>query len=286
MTASQSRSQPPSGAQAPNAGRELRLRIVSAIVMAIVAMATLIWGGWAFAAVWTGVALAVFREWITISRVTARSLRLGAGLAALVMIGGALAIGRADVALLAFACGAVAQVVPGKGQDDRMWALAGFLYAAALVFALILVRNDPVIGLVAIAWMFAVVWSTDIVAYFTGRALGGPKLWPGISPKKTWSGFWGGLLAGTLAGLAVSEVAQLWYVPAPIGPLGIIMLSAAASILGQGGDLAESAMKRHFRVKDSGSLIPGHGGFMDRVDAFWAVAVLGLLALMARSLAV
>lgn len=280
MTAPQSQPLPP--AIAP--GSELRLRIMSAIVMAIVALATLIWGGWVFAIVWTVVALAVFWEWIAMSGVAARTVRLGTGLAAIVVIGTSLALGHVALAMLALVTGALVQLLTGKGRDDRMWALAGFLYAAVLLIALILVRSEPVIGLAAIAWMFAVVWSTDIVAYFTGRALGGPKLWPSISPKKTWSGFWGGLVAGTLAGLAVSEVAQLWSVPVPMGPLGIIMLSAAASILGQGGDLAESAMKRHFGVKDSGALIPGHGGFMDRVDAFWAVAVLGLLALIARSL--
>jgi phosphatidate cytidylyltransferase len=276
--------QPQSSPALSGPASELRLRIISAIVMGIVALVTLVWGGVSFAVIWTGVSLAVFSEWITMSHVAARALRLAIGLLALALLGYALWLGRHDWASFVFLIGAILQLVPGKTLDDRLWSVAGFVYAAVLLIAVIVVRSEPFIGLAAIAWMFAVVWTTDIVAYFTGRALGGPKLWPRVSPKKTWSGFWGGLIAGTLAGVMVSEVAQMWNVPAPIGLLGIIMLSAAASILGQGGDLAESAMKRHFAVKDSGSLIPGHGGFMDRIDAFWAVAVLGFFALLARSL--
>jgi phosphatidate cytidylyltransferase len=136
------------------------------------------------------------------------------------------------------------------------------------------VRDHPALGIVGVLWLFAVVWTTDIVAYFTGRRFGGPKLWPQVSPKKTWSGFAGGLVAGTLAGLAVPVVARRWGWNPPLGLPALAMLSALASVVGQLGDLGESALKRHFGVKDSGRLIPGHGGVMDRLDAFWAVALL------------
>jgi phosphatidate cytidylyltransferase len=129
--------------------------------------------------------------------------------------------------------------------------------------------------------MFAVVWTTDIVAYFTGRRFGGPKLWPRVSPKKTWSGFAGGLMAGTAAGVVVSLIAARWGWTQPIATPLIALLSMVASIVGQAGDLAESALKRYFDVKDSGRLIPGHGGVMDRLDAFWAVAGLTGLVLVA-----
>ena len=146
-------------------------------------------------------------------------------------------------------------------------------------------RGHPDLGIVAVLWMFAVVWTTDIAAYFTGRRLGGPKLWPSVSPKKTWSGFGGGLLAGTLAGIAVPAAAQRWGWTPPLGLWAIAILSALASVLSQLGDLGESALKRRFGVKDSGRLIPGHGGVMDRLDGFWAVALLTGAGLLAVALA-
>jgi phosphatidate cytidylyltransferase len=134
-------------------------------------------------------------------------------------------------------------------------------------------------------WMFAVVWTSDVAAYFTGRGLGGPKLWPAVSPKKTWSGFFGGLVGGTLAGLmVVSAATGLGWLP--VAPLWAVALaSALASVASQAGDLGESALKRRFGVKDSGQLIPGHGGAMDRLDGFWAVAVLAALGLAGAELA-
>jgi phosphatidate cytidylyltransferase len=129
---------------------------------------------------------------------------------------------------------------------------------------------------------------TDIAAYFTGRRLGGPKLWPRVSPKKTWSGFTGGLVAGTAAGLLVLQVAKAAGWTAPAGFVTVAAASVVASVASQLGDLAESALKRGFEVKDSSHLIPGHGGVMDRLDGFWAVALLFgagfAVAYLARSL--
>jgi phosphatidate cytidylyltransferase len=134
--------------------------------------------------------------------------------------------------------------------------------------------------------MFAVVWSTDIIAYFTGRALGGPKLMPRVSPKKTWSGALGGLAAGTAAGVALVLFARDngWSTLAAAPLPAVAVASALASILSQAGDLAESALKRRCGVKDSGRSIPGHGGVMDRLDGFFAVALLVGLALIVRRL--
>jgi phosphatidate cytidylyltransferase len=149
------------------------------------------------------------------------------------------------------------------------------------------VRDDPRLAVVGVLWMFATVWVTDVAAYFVGRAVGGPKLWPRVSPKKTWSGFLGGVAAGTAAGVAVAAVGARYgtQVPAPLWLVGLI--SALAASVGQLGDLAESALKRTYEVKDSGRLIPGHGGLMGRLDAFWAVCalvgvVLGALRLAGR----
>jgi len=124
-------------------------------------------------------------------------------------------------------------------------------------------------------FVFAIVWVTDIAAYFTGRAIGGPKLWPAVSPKKTWSGAIGGTLGGIAAGLLVAKMAGL--VVAPM----MVLVALGLSIVAQGGDLLESAIKRHFGAKDASQLIPGHGGLMDRLDGFLTAAaaavMLGLL---------
>jgi phosphatidate cytidylyltransferase len=132
--------------------------------------------------------------------------------------------------------------------------------------------------------MFAVVWTTDIAAYFTGRRLGGPKLWPRVSPKKTWSGFIGGVVVGTLAGLLVTVLGQRFGWTAPGSLILVTLGSAVAAVASQLGDLGESAMKRRFDVKDSSHLIPGHGGVMDRLDGFWAVAVLVGLGFLSHRL--
>jgi phosphatidate cytidylyltransferase len=134
-----------------------------------------------------------------------------------------------------------------------------------------LLRSDPRLGLVAVLFLFSIVWVADVLAYFTGRAFGGPKLAPRISPKKTWSGMVGGLLGGTAAGLlllALSGLEVRWI---------HAVLAALLSVASVLGDLFESAFKRHFAVKDSGHLIPGHGGFMDRLDGFLVAAALAAL---------
>jgi phosphatidate cytidylyltransferase len=128
-------------------------------------------------------------------------------------------------------------------------------------------------------WLFAVVWGTDTLAFFGGRLIGGPKLWRRISPGKTWSGAIVGALAGAAAGAVVAWLAT----PGETHIAPILALSLAASIIGQLGDLGESALKRHFVVKDSSQLIPGHGGVLDRLDAFVAVAVFAALFGFARA---
>jgi phosphatidate cytidylyltransferase len=173
----------------------------------------------------------------------------------------------------------------GATTRDRLWAVGGLLYAAPVVVVPSLVRDRPDLGLAAVAWIFAVVWTTDIAAFFIGRRLGGPKLWPRVSPGKTWSGFVGGLVAGALAGIAVTLLAmRAGQVLTPSIAVAAFA-GALASVASQLGDLGESALKRRFKVKDSGHLIPGHGGVMDRLDGFVAVALLVGLALLGTRLA-
>ena len=131
-------------------------------------------------------------------------------------------------------------------------------------------------GLIAILFLFAVVWATDILAYFVGRSVGGPKLAPSISPGKTQSGAAGGAVGGVVAGVILAAAAGL----SGLGQLAVIAL--VLSILAQAGDLFESWVKRQHGVKDSSAIIPGHGGVMDRIDglvaAAFALYILGTLS--------
>jgi phosphatidate cytidylyltransferase len=254
---------------------ELGARIVSAIILAALVLLATWYGGLPFAVIWVAAGLAVLAEWTAMARVEPRwtvLLILGAGLVALSAAYRAPVSPATGVAL--FGLGLALALFLGQTARHRLWAAAAFACAAVLIVVPPAVRDHPALGLVGVLWMFAVVWTTDIAAYFAGRRFGGPKLWPQVSPKKTWSGFAGGLLAGTLAGVAVPVVARGWGWSPPIGLPAIALLSALGSVVGQLGDLGESALKRHFGVKDSGRLIPGHGGVMDRLDAFWAVALL------------
>jgi len=140
-----------------------------------------------------------------------------------------------------------------------------------MAVSLLTLRPDPAFGLAAVLFVLAVVWATDIGAYAAGRTLGGPKLWPAVSPKKTWSGFVGGLIAALIAGIVVALIAG-----ARPG-LTIAILSVALSLASQAGDLFESALKRRFGVKDASHLIPGHGGLMDRVDGLTFAAPVAAL---------
>jgi phosphatidate cytidylyltransferase len=155
------------------------------------------------------------------------------------------------------------------------WMLAGLAYAAVLLIGPVMLRRDPEWGFTAILFLFAVVWVTDIAAYFAGRALGGPKLWPAVSPKKTWSGAVGGTLGALVAGLAILKLMGLGISPV------LVIVTVGLSVVSQAGDLLESSIKRHFGAKDASDLIPGHGGLMDRLDGFLtavlAAVMVGLL---------
>jgi phosphatidate cytidylyltransferase len=141
----------------------------------------------------------------------------------------------------------------------------------------VIVRLDPTEGIAALILVLLVVWATDIGGYFAGRGVGGPKLWPRVSPKKTWSGFIGGTVSGALLATAVAAAAGLSALPT------LFLLAFVLAAASQGGDLLESSLKRHFGAKDASSLIPGHGGVMDRLDGFVAAALLAaVLAALRR----
>jgi phosphatidate cytidylyltransferase len=261
-------------------GRNLVLRVGSALVLAPLAIGVAYLGGWAFAIFWGIAAVVVAWEWTTlVARPDRRSvLMIGMVTVALAVALAAGSVGAVDYLHdLRFAAAAIVLVMGMLAsaaiapRERGTWVAAGVPYAGAVALAPIVLRSDPEFGFVAIIFLFAIVWVTDIAAYFVGRAIGGPKLAPRLSPNKTWSGSIGGLAGAVLAGVLVVKASGIGSVIAVI-PIAIVL-----SIVAQAGDLFESAVKRRFGAKDAGSLIPGHGGLMDRLDSFVAAAVLACL---------
>ena len=156
-------------------------------------------------------------------------------------------------------------------NPSSKWSYFGICYVGFPAIAFALLRQDPNYGFAAILWIFLIVWSADILAYFAGRIIGGPKLAPRISPKKTWAGLAGAIVGSALASLVFSHFMNLG------GGLILALLAGVLAIVEQGGDLFESSLKRFYGVKDSGRLIPGHGGVIDRVDGLIVVAVVAVL---------
>ena len=248
--------------------RNLLLRIAAALVLAPLAIGAAYAGGWYWTVLATLGAIGLFVEWLAVTY-TARNVPVSAaGVVALVLSAPFLAIGNVNAALVVLALGLVA--VAFRATEPRIWAVAGFLYAAAAQVASLLVRLDQAKGLSALILVLLVVWATDIGGYFAGRAIGGPKLWPRVSPKKTWAGAIGGFVASLLVaiGFSASDLGKT---------LPLVILAAMLSVAAQLGDLFESAIKRRFGVKDSGHIIPGHGGVMDRLDGFVAAIVLAAI---------
>jgi phosphatidate cytidylyltransferase len=162
-----------------------------------------------------------------------------------------------------------AAIFAARGR--RAWVTGGVVYAGALVLSPMVLRADQDYGFLAMVLLFAIVWTTDVLGYFAGRAFGGPKLWPAISPKKTWSGG----IAGALGAMIVGAVLAQFAVAA--NALALAFVSLLLSAVSQLGDLFESWVKRKHGAKDASHLIPGHGGVMDRLDGFWAAALAGCL---------
>ena len=249
-------------------GRNLLLRVAAALVMAPLAVAIAYVGGWLWTALVTVAAIGLYVEWLTV--IGERKPRLV--LLGVLILRGA---GWADVGHLtathvsALAALAVAGAAVFS-SDRRAWVVIGICYALAASIASNAVRLDPIWGFAALMFVLLVVWVTDIGGYFAGRLIGGPKLWPRISPKKTWAGAIGGFAAslGVAGGFVAFDFGKT---------LPMLLLAAILSAVSQLGDLFESAVKRRFGVKDSSHIIPGHGGLMDRLDGFVAAVVVAAI---------
>ena len=251
-----------------SSSRNLLMRVVVAAVLIPLAVAIAYAGGWLWAALVTAAAIGLFVEWLSVvglAGATALSIRGGVALA----LGGiCFAVGRIDAALIVLALGLIS--VLWTAPERRGWAAAGFCYAAAAEIASVLLRLDPAKGFAALMFVLVIVWVTDSGGYFAGRGIGGPKLWPSVSPKKTWAGAVGGFAASLAVAGAFAEFDLGRTVP-------LLVSAAILSVASQLGDLFESAVKRRFGIKDSSHLIPGHGGLMDRLDGFVAAVVLAAI---------
>ena len=249
----------------------LALRAASAAVMAVIAITGAAIGGWTFNFLIALIAVLIAFEWDRLTGGPAfgpfGTMMAGTAVTVAVLTG----TGRMAGAFLvvALAAALIGMLARGRGRDPR-WLVGGLLYLAIPCIAGVWIR-DTEWGRLAILGLFAVIWSTDTGAYFAGKTFGGPKLAPTISPGKTWSGLVGGVLAATIAALIVGHFAP------PIPLLYVGAVGALLSLVGQIGDLGKSKVKRHFQVKDSGNLIPGHGGVIDRLDS--TMATLPVLAI-------
>lgn len=262
---------------APNM-RDVGVRVAAGVAMASVALAVLWAGSLPFAVLVGAVAVIVSWEWGRIVRSADVDaifvIQAGAVIAAVLLA----SRGVAGLGLIAVLVAAILSALLAFGERGHMAAL-GALYAGLPAVALVWLRGADMVGMLAVLFLLLAVWSTDTGAYFAGRRIGGPKLMPRVSPNKTWSGLIGGVVAAGVVGLVFALLAN-----AGLHPGRMTVSAMVLGLVSQAGDLFESALKREYGVKDASALIPGHGGFMDRVDGLAAAAVLAAIFAMAVSI--
>lgn len=254
-------------------------RIVSAVSLLPVVLWPIYAGGWWFTGLLAVGGVLMMLEWSRLTHIGSVAASASASFMLVILMIGLefTSKGLGYPALLGlvalFASGAaIARIA--RFKSDLGWLLCGFGYVGMALVALLLLRA---LDAWLVLWVFLVVWATDVGGYFAGKGIGGPKLAPRISPKKTWAGLFGGV---ALSGL-VTYLMILWFDFGKEGAM-LILLSAFLAGWAQVGDLVESALKRHFNVKDSGGLIPGHGGLLDRVDGLVFVAPVVVLIAFVR----
>ncbi len=253
---------------------DLGLRVVSAVALAAATLALTWYGAWTFALLVGAVVVAVSWEWLKVVRQTSEDAAFVvtsvAGVAGVILA----IVQPVGLSVAVVAAGALAgfALAARSGGGAAGWAaFFGGLYAGLPGIALSWLRSGDSHGLMGVLLVLLAVWATDTGAYVAGRTLGGPKLWARLSPKKTWSGLIGGV---TAAGVVAYALASAVASPRPVS---VAVLGLVLAVISQAGDLTESALKRRSGVKDASQLIPGHGGFMDRVDGLIFAAVAAAL---------
>ncbi len=260
---------------------DLRKRALSAALLVPAAILCIWLGAEAWAALMAAAVALLGWEWVRLCGFSTRRLP-GLAVPVAVLVAGVLAVDGAMLAALGVLAAAFVALWGVSAPRFRralpgFWLGFGVLYIGLAGVSLIHLRGDAAAGLSNVLFLFLVVWSSDIGAYLAGRRFGGPKLAPAISPNKTWSGAAGGLVSAMAVGWLAAYVME----PAMLPPLRVLLVAAILGVLAQVGDLFESWLKRRFHVKDTSSLIPGHGGLLDRLDgvlsAAPAAALLGVL---------
>lgn len=257
--------------------RDLATRAGSAIILAAITLILTVISPWTFAALATAGSLILAWEWNKLISNNPDRMAFLIHATSVIVACGAAVLGTPLYAMSALMLGALAAAAVPKLTAGRTWSATGILYLGSAMVILITLRNDDAYGVLAILFLFLIVWSADSAAYFAGRTFSGPKLAPRISPGKTWSGFLGGLIIPAL-------LAYFYAVLLDLGnPLMLSLVGIILAIASQAGDLTESAIKRNFDAKDSGTILPGHGGLFDRVDGLVGAAIAAGLLVLCRS---
>lgn len=257
--------------------RDLATRASSATALVAITLTLTAISPWTFAALVISGALILAWEWEKLRNDKPGGTIFLIHSASVIIACGTALFGETLYATIALFLGAIIAAATAGSLSNRAWAAGGILYLGLAMIILIALRNDQAFGLWAILFLFLIVWSADSAAYFAGRTFAGPKLAPSISPGKTWSGFLGGLIVPAF-------LAYLYALLLDFGnPLILALVGIALAIASQAGDLAESAIKRNFGAKDSGTILPGHGGLFDRVDGLIGAAIAAGILVLYRS---
>ncbi len=260
-------------------GTELLKRIASAVILAPLVLYLIYSGGYGYSVLITLAMLLMGWEWVRLWSKPAVSKRVYAAFSSTCLLLTATAIAHYHeaffleamiVALVLTAIWFFIIFMRSTGNPLR-WGFLGILYVTLPCISLLFIRNygDDKTGMMLTFYLMAVVWATDIGAYFAGRIIGGPKIAPKISPKKTWAGLIGGSILAVIGALFVLKLSDF-----QISAWQVALASVLLAVVSQMGDFFESWVKRYFGVKDSGNIIPGHGGILDRVDGLLFASVL------------
>lgn len=250
---------------------EMLTRLVSAIVMAALALGSALVSVWTFVALLIAAGVTVSWEWGRLVRKAGFDAIAGIQSAAVASVAVAVALSRPGLALIAAIVALLGTGLLAVSSATVGWSLLGIAYSVLSTWSMVWLRSDPTLGATALLYLLLVAWTTDTASYGGGRLVGGPKLAPSISPRKTWSGLLVGILAPALVGYAFA----LFLQDTSAWRLTLVSIVIAAAC--QAGDLGESAVKRRFGTKDMSNLIPGHGGLLDRIDGLLIAAIAAAL---------